>query len=488
MSRVVVVSNRLPVMAAPPRPDSPAIPAGGLASAIFAALRPFPGSLWFGWTGKTESRRRLGRVSRGSLQGLQLAGMHLSQTEVDDYYHGFCNMVLWPLFHCFQGRVHIEPRQVEGYNRVQERFAAMLLPLLRPDDLLWVHDYHLLLLGRELRRQGWGGKMGFFLHIPFPAHDLWQMLPDPRGFLDAMLEYDLAGFQVEGYVENYLSCCRRQLSARWDGRRLTAPGGREQRVGVYPVGIEPGDFAPPDDFSRDRSRRGILAKVVRGRRLLLGVDRLDYTKGIPERIRAYEWFIRNHPEWRKKVSYIQIGAPSRTGAAQYQEEKRKVEALVGRVNGELAEHDWVPIRYLYRTYPRSDLARFYREADVALVTPIRDGMNLVAKEFVAAQHPESPGVLILSRCAGAAEDLPEAIVVNPCTPVDVAQGIVQALTMPLEERRRRHQALLARVRQHSVTSWGERFLQDLGESRRELPRMRRMERRIAPLVGRPAER
>ena len=207
-------------------------------------------------------------------------------------------------------------------------------------------------------------------------------------------------------------------------------------------------------------------KVVRGRRLLLGVDRLDYTKGIPERIRAYEYFIRSHPEWRKKVSFIQIGAPTRTGAAHYQEEKRKVETLVGRVNGELAEHDWVPIRYLYRTYSRSVLARFYREADVALVTPIRDGMNLVAKEFVAAQHPESPGVLILSRCAGAAEDLPEALVVNPCTPVDVARGIVRALTMSPEERRHRHRALLARVREHTVTSWGERFIEDLQRSRR----------------------
>jgi trehalose 6-phosphate synthase len=486
MSRIVVVSNRLPVVSAPLRADAPAIPAGGLASAVFAALRNRPGSLWFGWSGKTESRGRLGRLTRGELDGLDLAGMPLTHAEVNDYYHGFCNMVLWPLFHCFQDRVHIEPRQVDAYDRVQARFAASLLPLLRPDDLLWVHDYHLILLGRELRRRGWRGKTGFFLHIPFPAHDLWQMLPDPRGFLEAMLEYDLAGFQVERYVENYVSCCRRLLSARWDGRRLAA-GGREQRVGVYPVGIEPAEFAPPEDFSRDRSRRGVLGKVVRGRRLLLGVDRLDYTKGIPERIRAFEWFVRNHPEWRKKVSFIQIGAPSRAGASQYRQEKRKVEALVGRVNGELAEHDWVPIRYLYRTYPRSVLARFYREADVALVTPIRDGMNLVSKEFVAAQHPESPGVLILSRGAGAAEDLPEAIVVNPFTPVDVAQGIVQALNMPLEERRSRHRALLARVREHSVASWGERFLRDLEESRRQSPALRRAEPRIVSAV-RPAER
>jgi trehalose 6-phosphate synthase len=468
MSRLVVVSNRLPSISTG-RTGAAEIPAGGLASAIFDALKGSSRSLWFGWNGRSEARGRTGRLTRHSAGGVQMVGMPLTQAEVDDYYHGFCNMVLWPLFHCFQGRVRIEMEQERRYRSVQARFAQMLLPLLEPDDRIWIHDYHLLLLGRELRTLGWPGKIGFFLHIPFPPHDLWQVLPDPRGFLEAMMEYDLVGFQVKSFLDNYLTSCGRQLGARWDGRFLVA-GDRAQKAGVYPVSIDPDEFAPPEG-GRRRPRRGALAKVVRGRRLILGVDRLDYTKGIPERIRAFEHFVRSSPDWRKKVSYIQIGAPTRTAALLYQEEKRKVEALVGRVNGELASHDWVPIRYLYRTYPRSELARFYREADVGLVTPLRDGMNLVAKEFVASQHPESPGVLLLSRCAGAAEDLPEALIVNPYVPADVAEGISRALAMPLEERLERHRALLARIRSHPVAEWGRRFTWDLENSRADVRRL-----------------
>ncbi len=462
--KVVVVSNRLPTTVATNKAGEPDIPAGGLASAIFSALRSKPGSLWLGWNGKVESRDRLGRTTRNSNLNPELIGMPLTQSEVENYYHGFCNMVLWPLFHSFQGRVRIDLEEEHIYRRVQTRVAEKLIPLLRPGDQVWVHDYHLFLLAQELRRLGWNGKVGFFLHIPFPSHDLWQLLPDPRGFLEALLEYDLVGFQVQGYLDNYLYCCRRQLGARWDGRILSTKK-RAQRAGVYPVGVDPEEFAPQQGApAGHRAHRGVLAKVIRGRRLILGVDRLDYTKGIPDRIRAYEHFIREYPEWRKKVSYIQIAAPSRTAAAHYQEERRKVEALVGRVNGELAEHDWVPLRYLYRTYPRLTLARFYRDADVGLVTPLRDGMNLVAKEFVAAQSPDSPGVLLLSRCAGATEDLPEAIIVNPYVPASVAEGIAQALSMPLEERLERHRALLARVHTHSVAEWGRRFLADLEKS------------------------
>ena len=459
--RLVVVSNRLPANVATNKAGEPDIPAGGLASAIFSAMRSRPGSLWLGWNGKVESRDRLGRITRSSLQNPELVGIPLTQGEVDDYYHGFCNMVLWPLFHSFQARVHIDLKEEETYRRVQTRFAEKLLPFLRPGDRVWVHDYHMFLLAKELRRLGWAGKTGFFLHIPFPSHDLWQLLPDPRGFLEALLEYDLVGFHVQGYLDNYVYCCRRQLGARWDGSLLSTRK-RVQRAGVYPVGINPEEFAPPEGASAgNRPRRGVLAKVVRGRRLILGVDRLDYTKGIPDRIRAYEHFIREHSEWRKKVSFIQIAAPSRTAAAHYQEEKRKVEALVGRVNGALVGPDWVPTYILSRTFPRTTLARFYREADVGLVTPLRDGMNLVAKEFVAAQSPHSPGVLLLSRCAGATEDLPEAIIVNPYIPEEVAEGIARALSMSLEERLERHRALLARVRTHSVEEWGRRFIGDL---------------------------
>jgi trehalose 6-phosphate synthase len=465
VSRLVVVSNRIPIPVPTDQAGEFEIPAGGLAAAVFTALRSRPGSLWVGWNGKVETRKHLGRVSRFALRNTELLGLPFTQAEVDDFYHGFCNMVLWPLFHSFQDRVRIADREEGAYLKLQSRLAQVLRPLLKADDRVWVHDYHLLLLGRELRRLGWQGRMGFFLHVPFPAHELWQVLPEPRGFLEALLEYDVMGFQTEAYRDNYLTCCRQELEARWDGRHLAFEG-RRQRVGVYPVGVNPADFAPATDELPARARRGVLGKVVRGRRLILGVDRLDYTKGIPERIRAYEHFLEEYPQWRKKVSFIQIAAPSRTAALHYQDEKRKVEAMVGRVNGEMASHDWVPIRYLYRTYSRMELARFYREADVGLVTPLRDGMNLVAMEYAAAQNPESPGVLILSRCAGAAKHLPEALIVNPFVPSSVADGIARALSMPLEERRDRHRSLLQRIRQHSVSSWGDRFIRDLhGPSR-----------------------
>ena len=459
MNRLVVLSNRLPSMTSP-RTAGAEIPPGGLASAIFSTLTRAPQSLWVGWNGRVESRKRIGALSRRRLGGVDLLGTPLTAAEAEDYYQGFCNLVLWPLFHCFQGRVQIEARREQAYRHVQGRFADLLMRLLRPGDRVWVHDYHLLLLARELRRRGWSGTIGFFLHIPFPPHELWQVLPNPRDYLEALLDYDLVGFQVGSFRENYLNSCRRELGARWDGERLTA-GRRTQRVGVYPVGIDPEEFRPPRRASGARLRRGDLEKVVRGRQLILGVDRLDYTKGLPGRIRAYEHFIRNHPEWKKKVSYVQIGSPSRTSAIHYQEEKRAVEAMVGRVNGELAEHDWVPIRYLYRTYPRGMLARFYREAAVGLVTPLRDGMNLVAKEFVAAQDPASPGVLVLSRSAGAAEDLPEALLVNPFMARDVAEGVARALAMPLAERLERHRALLTRVERYTAADWGSHFTRDL---------------------------
>ncbi len=457
MRRLVVVSNRLP---APPPGGGPLeAAAGGLATAVLAALRQVPDSLWFGWNGRILPARRARRMTRTRAGNVTLAGLALTPREHADYYLGYCNTTLWPLLHCFQGRVQVDRRQEAAYRSVQTRFAAALRPHLRQGDRIWVHDYHLIPLGRELRRLGWTGRIGFFLHVPFPPYELWQLLPDPADLLSALADYDLVGFQTEVGLDNYRHCCRRLLGAEVIGGRLRA-GERLQRTGVYPVGIDPAEFLLADG-PRARPARGDLTRVVRGRRLILGVDRLDFTKGIPERIMAYEDFLRRYPEWRKKVSLVQIASPSREAAPLYVQQKRILDHIIGRVNGEMAEHDWVPIRYLYRSYPRATLARFYRDAAIGLVTPLRDGMNLVAKEFVAAQRPDDPGVLILSRGAGACEDMPEAIVVNAVIPADVADGIARALAMPIEERISRHRALLARVRAGSVQVWSARFLEDL---------------------------
>lgn len=460
MSRVIAVSNRLPTIRAVDSAHETHVPAGGLASAVFAALRRTPGSCWIGWTGHAVSRARREELADRTMDAVRLIGLGLSQREVSDYYLGFCNQALWPLLHCFPGSVSVKPGHEARYRSVQVRFARALRPLLRPGDLVWVHDYHFFLLGSELRRLGWNGKIGFFLHVPFPPHDLWQVLPDPRGTLEAMLEYDLVGFHVQSSLDNYLHCCRRQLGTLWDSGGLTA-GSRTQRVGVYPIGIDPEAFLPPESEGEVPWQRGELARVVRGRRLILGVDRLDFTKGIPERVEAFAEFLRREPDWRKKVSFIQIAAPSRAGVPQYAQLRARTESVVGHVNAEMAEHDWVPVRYVYRTYPRKQLARFYRGAAVGLVTPLRDGMNLVAKEFVAAQRPSSPGVLVLSRTAGAAEELSEALIVNPYVAADVAAGIGRALAMPLEERRERHASLLARVLGNTASGWSTRFLTDL---------------------------
>jgi trehalose 6-phosphate synthase len=463
VTRLVVVSNRLPSLSEPERAGEPEIPAGGLVSVLLGAMRATPGSMWFGWSGRTVSEKRSTALARRRVAGIELVGMGLTATEVERYYRGFCNGALWPLLHCFADKVRLDDREVY-YRRVQARFAAALRQLLHPGDWVWVHDYHLLLLGRELRRLGWRGRMGFFLHTPFPPHALWQVLPDPSDFLDAMLDYDVVGFHTQGFCDNYVYSCQRELDARWRGGTLHARG-RSQHVGVYPAGVDPGDFRMA---ARGHGRLASeLRRAVRGRRILLGVDRLDYTKGIPERILGFRHFLRTHPEWRSHVCFVQIASPSRTSIRQYAEQRARVEALVGRVNGELAEADWVPIRYLYRNFDRDVLARFYREADVALVTPLRDGMNLVAKEYIAAQDPESPGVLVLSRCAGAAEELREAVIVNPYIAADIAAGIARALTMPLEERRQRHLALLTHVRANHSSEWARRFLADLGGAQEE---------------------
>ncbi len=459
MSRLVVVSNRLPSLRAVPALGGPEVPAGGLAAALLAALHRFPDSLWFGWSGKTHQAGDPDFVTQKTARGVRFVGTALTRAELDEYYYGFCNDTLWPLFHCFQGNIRIRPEHEARYRAVQKRFAETLRPHLVEDDLLWVHDYHLLLFARELRRTGWKGRLAFFLHIPFPPPELWELLPDPHDFTEALLEFDVVGFHVQRFADNYVRSVIRSVGATWDGTHLHHAGHR-QRVGVYPVGIDPEEFLPGHaDLERSR-RRETLGKVVGDRSILVGVDRLDYTKGIVERMLGLEKFLRARPEWRNRVVFLQIAAPSRTQLPAYRAEKARVESLVSRINGELGEHDWMPIRYLCRSYSHDFLARIYREADAALVTPLRDGMNLVAKEFVAAQDPLDPGALVLSRSAGAAEDLGESVLVNAFDPSDIARGIQAALEMPVEERKRRHAALRERVLASTADEWSRRLIDD----------------------------
>jgi alpha,alpha-trehalose-phosphate synthase [UDP-forming] len=455
--RLVVVSNRIPVGRPTGIGGELELPAGGLVSALLGSLEALPESLWVGW----DSRGGSGSdTTETEVRGVRLIGIPLERRLVEGYYEGFCNQGLWPLLHCFPSRVVFEPRHLEAYFEVQERFADAVAARLRPGDAVWVHDYHLLRLGESLRRRGISCPIGFFLHTPFPPDDLWAILPRSRRFLTSLLDYDLVGFHTRSYLENYVGACRRELGAEWDGERLRC-GRKRQKVSVHPVGIDPADFEPSPRVLRLRRRSGALSRIAHGRRVVLGVDRLDYTKGLLERFRAFELFLEQHREWRDRVCLVQIASPSRSSLPWYAHERRELELLVGRINGELGRMDWLPILYLHRTYPRETLARFYRDAEVALVTPLRDGMNLVAKEYVAAQRPDAPGVLVLSRFAGAAEHLDGAVLVNPYIPAECGEAIHEALEMPAVERRRRHRTLLAAVRAESASEWAGRFLDDL---------------------------
>ncbi len=464
-ARLIVVSNRLPSFEAKRKPDKTrrGKAAGGLATAVAAALKHTGGGMWIGWTGKTSPRRDARQLRPVAEDPLPILGIDLSDREVDAYYNGFCNHALWPLLHSFQSHVSLSTFELEVYRDVNQAFAQSIRPLLSDGDLVWIHDYHLIHVGAELRRLGFQGRIGFFLHVPFPSLDFLAILPEYHTFVEALAQDDVIGFHTRTYLDNYLYACLRILDAEWDGSRLRA-GGRTQRAGVYPAGIDPERFVPSEDEDGSPVRRRSLKGMKGEGRLMIGVDRLDYTKGIPERLIAMEHLLKIWPELRGRVTMLQICAPSRQRVPEYIEQKRAMDALVGRLNAELGEHDWEPIRYLYRSYAQSDLASFYREAEVGLVTPLRDGMNLVAKEFVAAQRPEEPGVLVLSRFAGASEELTEAVMVNPYLPEDCARGIAEALSMPRGERIERHRAMLAKVTSQTAQKWAADFLRDLSAS------------------------
>lgn len=462
--RLVVVSNRLPKVEADPKGEAQQhAPAGGLVSALRPALEGCGGGIWLGWSGRSVPAAQAGQITEEDLGDTLLIGLDLPETDFNSYYNGFCNRALWPLCHSMPDRGKVSRLEERAYRRVNGRFARALAPRLSPGDLVWVQDYHCIPLGAELRKLRWEGRTGFFLHVPFPPHEIWSILPDPASFLRDLMEYDLVGFHTLSYRDNYVQTCVRTLGATWDGTWLSLED-RSQRAEFFPIGIDAERFLPSNEAKEERRQPVRRLTKVEGVKLILGVDRLDYTKGIFERLTALEVLLRSRPEWRRRVSLAQICSPSRTRVPEYVEQKRLVEGAVGRINGEWGDPEWTPIRYLFRTYHPADLAWFYRESDVGLVTPLRDGMNLVAKEFVAAQDPEDPGVLVLSRFAGVAEEMQEAVLVNPYLVEDVADGIARALQMNLQERRTHHAALLLKVLERPVHRWADEFLEVLRTS------------------------
>ncbi|MTD94829.1 alpha,alpha-trehalose-phosphate synthase [Hyphomicrobium sp. xq] len=447
MSRIVLVSNRVADL-------SKASQAGGVAVAIADTLRARKG-LWLGWNGRIGDRSEElnAKPALAEFDGTTVATLALSSREHDDYYTGYSNNVLWPVFHSRLDIAQFEAGYYQRYLDVNKRFAQALRPLLKPDDIIWVHDYHMIPLGMELRALGVTNPIGFFLHIPVPPAQTFLAIPEHRELARGLASYDLIGLQTKVDVGNLIDYLQDGVFGRilQDGRIRAFD--RELSIASFPVGID------VDSFIGSRPKRGREAPTATTR--LLGVDRLDYTKGLPQKFRAFGRFLEKYPDYRRKVILSQIAPPTRETMVAYTDIKHELETLSGSINGRYGELDWVPIQYIHRATPRKMLVDVYRNSRVGFVTPLRDGMNLVAKEYVAAQDPGDPGVLILSRFAGAAEQMKEALIVNPYDVEEMAKSIKVALEMGLTERQERHQALLDSVRSNSTYDWCRSFLNAL---------------------------
>jgi trehalose 6-phosphate synthase len=451
MSRLIVVSNRV-------NPPSAAgeETVGGLAMALAAALREYSG-LWFGWSGKTTPAFD-GKLAMQTFDGVTTAVVDLEEIDLEEYYNGYANKTLWPLFHYRTDLAAYDRVYGEGYSRVNRRFAETLAPLIEPDDLIWVHDYHLIPLARELRMLGVKNRIGFFLHVPWPAHQVFTTLPGHAQLAKAMFDYDLVGFQTAEYLQAFEEYALVEAHGSQPSPDTLRAFGRTLKVGAFPIGLDAAEFAQMLHSSRARRMRDLMTAATVFRHLVVGVDRLDYSKGLEERFVGFERFLADNPDMRRETLMLQIAPVSRESVEAYQEIRGRLDALSGRINGEFADVDWNPFRYVNKTYRRDELAGIYGAARVGLVTPLRDGMNLVAKEYVAAQNPEDPGVLILSRFAGAAGQLREALLINPNSPEEIADALKRALTMDKAERIRRWRALFDNVQREDVTAWRDAFV------------------------------
>jgi len=456
--RLVVVSNRI----ADPRKPA----AGGLAVALGEALAT-SGGLWFGWSGKIAGPDEpVGEVQIQHAGKVTLATLDLTAADHAAYYDGYSNRVLWPVFHYRLDLAQFDEGHFEGYQRVNRMFARKLAALLQPDDVIWVHDYHLIPLAAELRVMGCTQRIGFFLHIPLPPPLILAAIPAHEWLIRSLFAYDLVGLQSQADVAHFNRYVQDEAGAEDLGHDHLRAFHRQVCVRAFPIGIDVNEFDELGRTAESIEMRETLREQYAKRRLLVGVDRLDYSKGIPQRLRAFGKLLANHPENRNSATLIQVATPTREGVDAYAEIRQELEGLAGKINGDYGELDWMPVRYMHRTLARKRLPGLYRAGRVALVTPLRDGMNLVAKEYVAAQDPDDPGVLVLSRFTGAAEQLKEALLVNPYDTGGTAEVVQRALRMPLEERVERHSALLARVREHDVHWWRRGFLTALAEAQR----------------------
>src|SRR5690606_32464768 len=417
--------------------------------------------LWFGWSGRIDPSRS-GRMHREEANGIEYATVDLSRRDHADYYNGFANRSLWPLLHFRMDLVDYSRETYAAYRKVNALFAEKLAPMLRDDDLVWVHDYHLIPLAALLREHGVRARMGFYLHVPMPSSDLLAALPQHGRLFEGLSAYDLVGFQTDRDLERFQDYVRLFGRGRVvSSGLLETAGGRRLRAGAFPISIDTAHIAEQARQAYAKPSVRSLRDSLSGRALAIGVDRLDYSKGLPERFRAFERFLQRHPNLAGKLTFLQIAPVSRGDVAEYRELREELDQLAGHINGGHAEPDWAPIRYVNRNYAHPTLTGFYRMARVGLVTPLRDGMNLVAKEFVASQDPEDPGVLVLSTFAGAARELDAALLVNPYDLDGVADAIATAMRMDAEERKQRWRSMMDRLETWDITAWRNAYLEAL---------------------------
>ena len=448
MNRLVVVSNRVPA------PTAAGAQAGGLAVAL-ESLMQHRGGVWFGWSGQISGSTTIRTVDTG---GVRFATVDLSAEEHERYYNEFSNSTLWPLLHSMPELMTFDRRNAQAYRAVNERFAATLAPLLRPGDLIWVHDYHLMAMAAALRARGVTAPVGFFLHIPFPSPDMLASVPESAALVRDLLQADLLGFQTENDAENFADAACRMAGAEKGPPGWLLVDERRVRLGVFPVEIEPQEFAVMAQDSWLAAPAERLRRSLAGQSLILGIDRMDPTKGLLQRLAGYRRLLETRPRWHRRVTLLQIAAESRKDVVAYKDLRVAVEREAGSINSAFSEPDWTPVRLIARAGARTTIAGYMREARVGLVTPLRDGMNLVAKEYVAAQDPQDPGVLVLSRFAGAARQLASALLVNPYDPDAMADALDTALTMSLAERQSRWTKSWDSIKDASALGWGRTFV------------------------------
>ncbi len=461
--KLVVVSNRLPISVSKDEKGKLQFSSssGGLATAMSSLDIDKESFLWIGWPGiaseelTTDDRKQI----EATLEEHNFIPVYLNQKQVDNFYSGYANDTIWPLFHYFQSYANNNPKYWKAYQDVNEAYASAVITNIDVNSYVWVHDYHLMLLPQKLRILLPRLAIGFFLHIPFPSYEIIRQLPNRREILEGLMGSDLVGFHIYDYVRHFLSSCKRILSSEVKGSSIDNYG-RNTTADSFPIGI---DYKKFDEAANSRTvskRAREINKIYKNQKIILSVDRLDYSKGILERLEAFELFLKEHPHQHGKVSLVVVAVPSRTDVETYQHLRDQIEQAIGRINGQYADVKWTPISYQFKNLPFDELVALYSASDIALVTPIRDGMNLVAKEFVACRT-DNDGVLILSEMAGAVDELHEAIKVNPNDTRSIVKAIEDGLNMPEKQQKARIKLMKQRISEYTIQRWAEDFIEQL---------------------------